>query len=66
MDGAIKKIVGEKGFGFIKADDGKDFFFHKSGLAEGVQFDKLLEGDRVTFEVTSSPKGPRAENVVRV
>jgi CspA family cold shock protein len=66
MDGAIKKLVSEKGFGFIKGDDGKEFFFHKSGLAAGVEYDDLKEGDRVTFETTTSPKGPRAENVVRV
>jgi cold shock protein len=52
----------EKGFGFIDLGGGKDLFFHMSNL-EGVQFDDLHEGQRVTFTEGSGPKGPRAENV---
>ena len=59
--GTIKKLVADRGFGFISAEDGKDFFFHRSGI-EG-DFDTLRGGEKVTFEVESSPKGPRARSV---
>ena len=60
--GKIKKLVWDRGFGFISDADGKEVFFHKSGLLE-TQFDALKEGTEVEFEVESSPKGPRATNV---
>jgi len=59
--GTIKKLVADRGFGFISAEDGKDFFFHRSGTE--VDFDSLQGGEKVTFEVESSPKGPRAKSV---
>jgi CspA family cold shock protein len=59
--GTIKKLVLERGFGFIAAEDGKEYFFHRSG-AEG-DFDRLLGGEKVSFEIESSPKGPRAKSV---
>ena len=60
--GKIKKIIGDRGFGFIAAEDGKEIFFHRSGLA-GVEFSSLTEGQEVTFEVEQSAKGPRAVKV---
>jgi CspA family cold shock protein len=60
-EGKIKKLT-DKGFGFIATDSGKDIFFHMSNL-EGVRFDELQEGQRVTYTEGSGPKGPRAENV---
>jgi CspA family cold shock protein len=66
MEGAIKKVVIEKGFGFITVDgEEKDLFFHKNEL-KGVNFEELKEGDRVSFEKTDSPKGPNATNVTRL
>jgi CspA family cold shock protein len=62
MEGVIKKIVVDRGFGFIKGDDGKDVFFHLSGCT--TSFDSLKPDDRVTFNVTQGPKGPRAEKVL--
>jgi CspA family cold shock protein len=59
--GTIKKLVTERGFGFIDSEDGKEYFFHRSST-EG-EFDSLRGGEQVTFEVESSPKGPRAANV---
>ena len=59
--GTIKKLVLERGFGFIAAEDGKEFFFHRSGT-EG-DFDRLLGGEKVSFEIETSPKGPRAKSV---
>ena len=63
MKGTIKKLITEKGFGFISYDDSdKDLFFHSNEL-KNVQFNDLKEGDKVTFEVGESPKGPNATNV---
>ncbi len=63
--GKIKKLVRDRGFGFISAMDGREIFFHRSSLAEGV-FDTLKEEQEVEFEVEKSPKGPRATNVTVV
>ncbi|MEW4486590.1 cold shock domain-containing protein [Thalassoglobus sp. JC818] len=60
-EGTIKRIT-DKGFGFIDDGSGKDMFFHSSAL-EGVAYDDLREGQRVTYNVGQGPKGPRAENV---
>ncbi len=62
MTGTIKRLVYEKGFGFVAAPDGNEYFFHQSACAGG-QFDQLHEGQAVTFETGQGPKGPRAENV---
>jgi CspA family cold shock protein len=59
MQGKIKRIIRERGFGFISAEDGREVFFHRSGL-EGIDFDALEEGNSVEFEVEKGPKGPRA------
>jgi CspA family cold shock protein len=59
--GTIKKIVSEKGFGFIQGQT-DDAFFHHS-VVEGVSFDELQVGQTVEYEITSGPKGPRAEKV---
>jgi CspA family cold shock protein len=60
--GKIKKLVSERGFGFIADTDGKEIFFHQSSLVD-VQFDALTQDQAVEFEVEQSPKGPRAVNV---
>jgi len=60
-NGTIKRLT-DKGFGFIAAADGTEYFFHQSAC-KGVRFDELREGQSVTFEVGRGPKGPRAENV---
>ncbi|HEX6349666.1 MAG TPA: cold shock domain-containing protein [Candidatus Dormibacteraeota bacterium] len=61
QSGTIKKLVSDRGFGFIAAEDGKEYFFHRSGT-EG-DFDRLVGGEQVTFEVEQSQKGPRANKV---
>mgnify|MGYP001467949785 CR=1 FL=1 len=64
MYGTIKKIVKDKGFGFIVPDDGSDdVFFHRSRLAPKVEFDELREGDEVEFQVTKGEKGPQANGL---
>jgi cold shock protein len=62
--GTITKLVTDRGFGFIAADeDGKEYFFHRSGVDGMQSFDTLTGGEKVTFEVEPSPKGPRANRV---
>jgi cold shock protein len=60
--GRIKKMVRDRGFGFIRGDDGKEVFFHRSGLNAG-DYDGLNEGDAVEYVVQEGPRGARAENV---
>ena len=62
MNGTIKRLVGDKGFGFIAAGDGTEYFFHQSACGD-TWFDQLREGQAVTFEVGRGTKGPRGENV---
>jgi cold shock protein len=61
--GTVKKVIADRGFGFIAAEDGKDYFFHRDGLLAPLDFDRLVGGERVSFEVEASPKGPRASQV---
>ena len=61
MTGTIKKIVRERGFGFIVPDDGTDdVFFHRGSLAPRVQLEDINEGDSVQFQTRSGEKGPVA------
>ena len=62
MKGEIKRVIRDRGFGFISAEDGKEIFFHRSAL-EGIEFDALEEGNSVEFNVERGPKGLRAENI---
>ncbi|MEK7086262.1 MAG: cold shock domain-containing protein [Patescibacteria group bacterium] len=65
QEGTVAKKT-DKGFGFIKRDgQDKDLFFHSNEL-QNVSFDALMEGDRVSFEVGESPKGPNAVNVSKI
>ncbi|HVX10725.1 MAG TPA: cold shock domain-containing protein [Pirellulales bacterium] len=60
-EGTIKKLT-DKGFGFISTGGPKDLFFHSKAL-QGVRFDELHEGQKVSFTEGQGPKGPCAENV---
>lgn len=65
QEGTIARLT-DKGFGFITvAGQEKDLFFHSKELV-GVTFDELREGDKMTFEVGESPKGPNAVQVSRI
>jgi CspA family cold shock protein len=59
--GKIKKLVSDKGFGFIDGERG-DLFFHHSEV-QGVTFEELREGQEVSYEEGQGPKGPRAASV---
>ena len=61
MTGTIKRLT-DKGFGFIAAADGSEYFFHSSACNE-TRFEELHEGQPVTFDRGQGPKGPRGENV---
>ena len=64
--GKIKKLVADKGFGFISTDGGQEVFFHHSSVADR-QFDNLSEGQKVEFAIeqggNNKGKGPRASSV---
>jgi len=62
INGTVKRLVSDKGFGFVAATDGNEYFFHQSSVADGG-FDQLREGQAVTFKTGQGPKGPRAEDV---
>jgi cold shock protein len=61
--GTIKKLVHDRGFGFIAAEDGVEYFFHRSGLDSSINFDSLQGGERVQFDIEESQRGPRANHV---
>jgi CspA family cold shock protein len=61
--GIVKKVVSERGFGFITAEDEKDYFFHRSALSATLDFDRLVGGEKVEFEIEQDPKGVRARDV---
>lgn len=65
MKGTVKWFNGEKGFGFITGEDGKDVFAHFSQIQKDG-FKTLNEGQAVEFDVVESEKGPQAENIVEL
>ena len=62
MKGTIKRVIRERGFGFISAEDGSEVFFHRSALQD-VDFDTLEEGNSVEFDIETGDRGPRAVNL---
>jgi cold shock protein len=63
--GTVKWFSQEKGYGFIKQEDGPDVFVHHQAI-EGSGFKMLYEGERVEFEIIEEPKGLKAQSVVRL
>ena len=61
--GTIKRVIADRGFGFISAEDEKEYFFHRGALDASMEFERLVGGEKVEFDIESSPKGPRAANV---
>jgi CspA family cold shock protein len=62
MNGTVKRLVSDKGFGFVAAPDGQEYFFHQSACT-GSPFESLREGQSVIFDTSQGPKGLRAENL---
>ena len=61
MEGKVKWFNGDKNFGFIEGDDGKEYFVHASALKDGA---RLYENDPVSFEPVEGDKGLKAEEIV--
>lgn len=61
-EGTIKRLVADRGFGFIDTGRGSDLFFHHTAL-DGLRIEDLREGQRVEYEEGEGPKGPRAQSV---
>lgn len=61
MQGKIVRLMKEKGFGFIRAEE-VDYFFHRTAL-KNIRFDDLVGGEEVEFEDSEASKGPRAEDI---
>ena len=64
-EGIITKLMTDRGYGFIHTGPGKDLYFQSSSL-QGVSFDELHQGEKVSYTVGRGPKGPVAENVTPV
>ncbi len=64
MNGLIKSFVPEKKFGFIKGDDGKDYFFHLNEFKNSAHHKNIVDGTVVEFEPSATPKGYRAVNCI--
>ena len=62
--GTIKKLVRDRGFGFIEEPSGQDIFFHASGVRDAI-FDELREGEQVEYEAESDTKG-RGQRAVNI
>jgi CspA family cold shock protein len=60
--GRVKRLVSDRGFGFIENDRGDDLFFHHSAV-QGATIEQLREGQVVEYELGRGPKGPRAESI---
>ena len=54
--GTIKKVVADRGFGFIAAEDEKEYFFHRGGLDSSLDFDRLQGGERVEWGAKTIPR----------
>jgi len=63
--GTVKWFNESKGFGFITNEDGGDVFVHYSAIQDSG-FKSLAEGQAVSFDIVDGPKGPKAENVVKL
>lgn len=61
-NGTIKRLVRDRGFGFIRDEGGQEWFFHRSSMSDGA-FEQLDESQRVSFDEEPSEKGPRAGNI---
>ena len=66
MVGEITRLFEQRRFGFLRGQDGIERFFHQSSLAAWAEYDALRLGDRVSFEIVASDRGPRADHVRRV
>ena len=68
MKGTVKMFNKEKGYGFIHAEDNRDYFFHYSALImkNADEYKTAEKGENVEFHVDEPERGPRAANVKKV
>jgi len=64
-EGIVKWFRDHKGYGFIEQDEGRDILVHYSSI-NMIGFKTLVDGDRVSFEVEETERGPQAKNVIRL
>ena len=64
MKGKLLNINYDKGYGFLRGEDGKEYFFHRDSLVNKPDWDECTSNRLCTFEATTGQKGPRAENVM--
>jgi CspA family cold shock protein len=62
MQGTIKRLIRDRGFGFIRSADGQEVFFHRSTLQQ-LNFEALKEGESIEFDIENGEKGLRAAAV---
>jgi cold shock CspA family protein len=65
MQGSIVRLVRERGFGFIKAENGAEVFFHATGVPGNTPYDNLTVGQQVTYDMENDSRG-RGERAVNV
>jgi len=65
MNGTVKWFNAEKGYGFITDEDGKDLFAHYSAI-QGEGYKSLENGQKVSFDITTGPRGQQASNIVKL
>jgi cold shock CspA family protein len=64
VTGEVARLIAEKGYGFIRMPDGREYFFHAENMSEGPEaFKHLAEGTIVSFLPGKTSKGPRALDV---
>ncbi len=63
--GRIKRLVGDKGYGFIQTEEGKDLFFHQNDL-QGAEYSSLKEGQAVEYEAGTGRDGRPAAVKVKL
>jgi CspA family cold shock protein len=63
--GTVKSVHSESGYGYIAAEDGKEYYFHRGGVKRPLDFDNLFGGERVSFEIEANFQGPRAVEVTK-
>ena len=64
-EGIVKWFRDHKGYGFIEQDEGRDILVHYSSI-NMIGFKTLVDGDRVSFEVEETERGPQAKNVIKL
>jgi len=60
IHGTVRRMFADRGYGFVRTDEGKDIYFHRNAVHGGLDFDHLQEGQRVALDIEQGHKGPQA------